>query len=182
LVYAVSKDLQILIDGCNKALMKRVIVAGDRVASFLNNVFGENGPSPSLRPFLGGQDGKSLLKGLLPRNSYAEGTGVSLFPLRDGAPRPLLRVKDWPLLQSAIGLTRQFDVSQNSAQPGGTPFLSYGAPPFVNGGHLLPSYGPMTGRMLDVVMPALGDVLSTAYTSMRTPADVDKAFKIKYKR
>jgi hypothetical protein len=179
--FALSKDLQILIDGCNKALTKRILVASERTAIFLNNVFAETGPSHSLREFLGGEDGKSLLKRVLPPRTYAEGTGGHLFPLRDGAPRPLLKVKDWQQLQSAIGLMRQFNVSQNSAQPGGEPFLSFGAPPYITGGHLLPTYGPMMGRMLDVVIPALGDGLAAPFASMKTPSDVDQAFKIKFR-
>ena len=119
---------------------------------------------------------------MLPANFYAEGTAVNLFPLKDGAPRPLQKLKESAVLQLAIGLTRQFDASQNSAQQGGKPFCSYDSPPFISGGGLLDYYGPMTGRMLDVVIPSLGDVLASAYNSMKTPADVEKAFKIKYKR
>jgi hypothetical protein len=105
-----------------------------------------------------------------------------MFPIKDGAQRPLQKVKASKTLQFSLGLTRQFDASQNSAQPGGKPFCSYALPPFITGGDQLAYCGPMTGRQLDVVIPALGDVIASVYNSMRTPADVEKAFKIKYKR
>ena len=171
-----------MLDGCNKALAKRVLTAAERVATFLNNVFGENGPSATLRQFLGGDENKSLLLRVLPANFYAEGTSVNPFLLKDGAPRPLQKLKEVAMLQSTIGLTRQFDASQNSAQQGGKPFCSFEHPPFISGGDRLNYCGPMLGRMLDVVIPALGDVLASAYSSMKTPADVEKAFKVKYKR
>ena len=118
-----SRNLQLFVDAANKSLLKRIQVAQDKVAEYLNNVFHHRGPPSSLDQVLGGS-GQSLLRAIFPASSFEDGKGAAPFPSKDSSPRPLQRFGD-AQLQMTVGLLRQFDARQNSAAEGGSPFCYF---------------------------------------------------------
>jgi len=172
--------LQLFVDAANKTLVKRLQVAQEKVADYLNNIFHHRGPPSTLVRVLGGS-GQFLLRSLFSGREFDDGKGSAMFPIKDGSARPIQRLGD-AQLQMTIGLLRQFDVQQNSTAEGGSPFCSFSERPYMRGASQLEIYGPMAGHMLDVVMKALGGNLASTYGGMKTSQDVERVFKITYSR
>ena len=124
-MFVASRNLQLFVtvDAANKTILKRVQVAQERVAEYLNNVFHVRGPPSTLVRVLGGS-GQFLLGYWFPARGFDDGKGNALFTIKDGSARPIQKLGDTQL-QMTIGLLRQFDVQQNSTTEGGSPFCSF---------------------------------------------------------
>ena len=128
-MFVANRNLQLFVtvDAANKTILKRVQVAQERVAEYLNNVFHVRGPPSTLVRVLGGS-GQFLLGNWFPAPCFDDGKGNAMFPIKDGSARPIQKLGDTQL-QMTIGLLRQFDVQQNSTTEGGSPFCSFGERP-----------------------------------------------------
>ena len=107
--------------------------------------------------------------------------GVPLFPVKESDGIGAVERCDDPALQLSIGWLRQFDARQNSTQEGGSPFCSFRISPYIRGANSLSLYGPMYFHMLELVIPACGDVLVKLWEATRAAKDVDAALDYGFK-
>ena len=177
-----SDDLALYVDAAQNALKKRIETISHSLATWLNSyVLGLSGCHKSLRPILGGTPGTCLIeqvvgadrKGLLIPTS--EHDAKSSFITRGGYKSEL---------HFTLGTLRQFNVGENSTEPGGEPFcdLSREDEQYLLGGQLLDSHGPMSFEIMKLITPHLGGKLASIFESVRSPEDVKPAMSESFTR